>query len=66
MVGQDGVAKQIDAEEFGEIDQFGLHPLLAVVKVFARDGIISQQEASANCLIMDMDETISSDATTST
>ena len=54
VIRKDGVAKAGRCKEFGEMDQFRLHPLLAVVKVFAGDWVISQQEASANCPIQDV------------
>jgi len=51
VIRQDGVAKKIDPEELREVNKFGPHPLLTMVEIFARDRVISEQEAATDCPI---------------
>jgi hypothetical protein len=56
VIRQNGVAKQVDPEVLCEMLQFGFHPLLAMVEILARDWLISEQEATTNGPIKDMDD----------
>jgi hypothetical protein len=49
-----GTAKKIDPQMLCKTQQFGFHALLAMVKTFAGDGVISEQEITTKGPISNM------------
>jgi len=56
MIRENGIAKKIDPKVLGEMLQFVFHPLLTMVEIFARDRVNSEQEATTDRPIKDMND----------
>jgi hypothetical protein len=54
MVGEDGEAKQIDAKAGSQVLQTIFEPSFAMIEVLSGDGIVSQEEATSDASIHDM------------